>query len=102
MNFAKRHAEVEEVKGGDELKLRACLLPSETISWQDIQIVSLISGGSFGQVYLARHAGREVCVKRCLLRSDGSMTSETGVSPAGRAFSRWVGHADGSGWCGRK
>lgn len=76
MNFAKRHAEVEEVKGGDELKLRACLLPSETISWQDIQIVSLISGGSFGQVYLARHAGREVCVKRCLLRSDGSMTSE--------------------------
>jgi len=58
------------------MNLRVCIMPSEVIGWHELNISQVISKGSFGEVYLARYRGKEVSVKRCILRHDGSMTKE--------------------------
>jgi len=58
------------------MNLRVCIVPSEIIGWNELQIMQRISKGSFGEVWLARYKNKEVSVKRCILRSDGSMTKE--------------------------
>eukprot|EP00435_Cladocopium_sp_Y103_P000421 s301_g1.t1 len=59
-----------------QLQLAVSLYPSEIVQWKDILLTKLISGGSFGEVYLARQGGREVCVKKCMTGPGGAMTPE--------------------------
>jgi len=59
-----------------QLQLAARIYSSEIVQWKDIQLTKLISGGSFGEVYLARQGGREVCVKKCMTGPGGAMTPE--------------------------
>jgi len=60
----------------ETLNMKVLLLPSEIIRWDDLELIQPISTGSFGEVFLARHQGQEVSVKRCLLGHNGSMTKE--------------------------
>jgi len=70
-----KSANVELLDDGD-LQLQVRLMPSELISWDDLDILSPISTGSFGEVFLARYHNQEVSVKRCILSQGGSMTKE--------------------------
>lgn len=71
-------ASVEADEGNllGNLNLHVRLQPYELIRWHDLQLVQLISTGSFGEVFLARYGGKEVSVKRCLLGLGGTMTKE--------------------------
>ncbi|CAE8670072.1 unnamed protein product, partial [Polarella glacialis] len=64
---------------GDDHQFRVLLLPSQVISWSDLQIEYQINEGSFGEVFLARYRGEEVSVKRCKLglgpSSNAAMTT---------------------------
>ncbi|CAE8617022.1 unnamed protein product [Polarella glacialis] len=57
---------------GDDHQFRV----SQLISWSDLQIVSQINEGSFGEVFLARYRGEEVSVKRCKLGPNAAMTTD--------------------------